>query len=60
MGSPSIAVGHREKSYMCHSSQLIKFKTVVGNVTYEAVWNMFDSQIQAFDVENNTYSEGWC
>ena len=50
-------VGHTNASYMCHSLTF-HFKTEQYGFIYRADWRMRDFHVQAFNLENNTYSLG--
>ena len=53
-------VGHTATSYVCHSPQIVHFGTEEGGYIYKADWRITDIHLQAFNVWNNTFSQGRC
>ena len=53
-----LEVGHTATSYVCHSLQTVRFSTEEGGFSYRADWRITDIHLQAFNVQNNTYSQG--
>ena len=53
-----VEVGHTDSSFMCYSLPMVKFSTEQGGVEYRADWHFTALHLQAFGVENNSYSQG--
>ena len=52
------AVGHTSSSYMCNTPFTVTLRTEQGGIFYESQWKFINIHLQAFSVDNETYSEG--
>ena len=53
-------VGHSDMAYLCHNPPTAHFSKDVNNISYAADWKFASIHLQAFDLDNNTYSAGRC
>ena len=53
-------IGHTSTAYLCHSTGTLHFNTEQDGYIYRADWRITDIHVQAFNVKNNVYSQGWC
>ena len=52
------AVGHTISSYMCYTPFTIMMRQEQGGIVYDAQWTFVNTHLQAFNVDNATYSDG--
>ena len=51
-------VGHTVSSFMCNTAFMITMRQEQGGVFYDAQWTFVTTHLQAFNVDNDTYSGG--